>query len=751
MNPCQVKVIKALPGRIRVRINGLTGSPLFAKSLEKTLKRNEGIFHVKANSQTGKALIIFDGTRLTNYDLLQLVSKNISYIFQLVSSTQFESYKKKQLSKSKDLKKDIFKPEDLPIRFQVSQVIFSGVILAAITLMRLFSKNLFLRSTFKIHIITTITTLITGYAIFRSGLESLIKEKKLNNDSLISSATIISIVLKEGVTGQVVVWLVNLSALFQTLTIDKSRKAIKDLLQGKEETIWVEIDGTVISIPIEKLEMGSIIVTHLGEKIQADGEIVDGVAEVNQSVITGESMPVLKTIGDKVYAGSIIEQGTLKIKAEKIRDDTVKARIIHLVEEASSTRAPIQNIADRYSEKIIPLSFGLAAFIYLFTKDFKRSMTMLIVACPCAAGLATPTAFSAAMGNAATKGILIKGGSYLENISHTDVILFDKTGTLTEGRPIVTDIKLVNKSFTKESLLQLAASLEAQTQHPLARAITSKAEEMNLELMGVDNKEIKIGYGIKGHINGQEALIGNEVLMEEYKISIQRYKQSAFRLRVQGKTVLYLSYNGKLVGLIAISDKIRDKSKLAIKKLRQSGIETIGLITGDSKETAELVGNELGIDSIWFNTLPEGKVDVVKKYQEQGQRVIMVGEGINDTPALAKSDIGIAMGTGGTDVAIESADVVLAGDDPLKIYSLIAMSNKTMEVIKQNFIFAVGINAIGLLLGAGKFISPLLAAILHNLSTFGVVVNSSRLLFYDNGSGKKKGSKPIGRYKRTSR
>jgi heavy metal translocating P-type ATPase len=753
MNPCRVETVHALAGRVRIWIQGLKGNHHYASSLERTIKRNANILYIKANSQTGKALIIFDQRKITHHQVSLEINKAISHILQVVAPAQFKRSRSGPQARGKDISNNIFEPEDLPLKTQLAQVIGGGTVILLLLLARVLKGRILWLYSPQLNTIAAVTSLITGYPIFRSGIENYLKAKKLNNDFLISSATIASLVLREGITGLAVIWLVNLSTLFQTLTLDKSRKAIKDMLQGKQESAWLEIDGTVISIPIEDVQVGSTVVCYLGEKIPVDGKVTAGEATVNQAVITGESVPVLKNKDTQVFAGSIVEQGTIKVLAEKVGKETSLARIIHMVEEASESRAPIQNIADRYAEKLVPLSFLLAAFVFVITRDFKRSMTMLIVACPCAAGLATPTALSAAMGSAAAQGILIKGGNYLEKVGETNVILFDKTGTLTEGKPVVTEVLVVNQNYTAADIVQLAASVEAQINHPLAKALVKKAEEMNVPLLELDSKEITVGLGVKAIANNiadnTEILIGNKKFMEDNHINLYRGRVKANRLSFLGRTVLYVSKDRQLIGILGIADKIRTESKNAIKKLRESGIETIGLITGDSPETAELVGAELGVDRIWASALPEDKVKIVQGYQQNNQVVTMVGEGINDSPALCKADVGIAMGTGGTDVAIESADVVLAGDDPEKIPELIRLSNKTMEVIRQNFTFAVGINTLGLLLGAGKFISPLVAAVLHNLSTFGVVVNSIRLLGFQ--FAPRKGRKRIGRAKKAGR
>jgi cation-transporting P-type ATPase C len=745
MSFCRIEVVQSLPGRLRVRIKGLRGNRYFAKSIENTLIRNEKIFTVMANPQTGKALILFDSKQLSTDKLyLEMLNSLELMISRVVSSGNMKSHVKSIGKKTEE--NEVFEPEDLPIESQVSKVALSGGLLLGLTIKRIFfGKSAFAGST-KINNLAALTTIATGYPIFRSGLEGLIKRKKLNNDFLISAATVVSLLLKESITGLVVVWLVNLSTLFQTMTLEKSRKAIKEMLQGKDEMAWLEVDGKEISVPIESLQKNDIIVVHIGEKIPIDGEVTSGEAAVSQAIITGEAIPIAKKQGDKVFAGSIVEQGIIKVLAEKVGKETSIARIVQLVDEASKVRAPIENIADRYSEKIVPLSLGLSALSYLITRDFKRSMTMLIVACPCAAGLATPTAISASMGNAAKRGILIKGGNYLEKVGKTDTVLFDKTGTLTEGNPAVITIEAVHKNYSAERILQLASSVESHTNHPLAKAVLQKADEANVEILQAIQQEVIIGQGVRGVIDEAVVMVGNELFMKNSGININTGKVKYDRMKLLGQTVLFAAHENALIGMIGIRDRVRIESGKAVKGLREEGVCDIGLITGDCEEAGELIKNELGLDKMWANTLPEQKVSIVEKYQREGKLVTMVGEGINDSPALARADIGIAMGTGGTDVAIESADIVLADDNPEKIVDLIRLSNHTMEVVKQNFIFAVGINALGLILGAGKIISPLSAAILHNLSTFGVVVNSSRLMNYS--IDRKKGRRIGGRIKR---
>ncbi|MDF2615174.1 MAG: copB [Clostridia bacterium] len=747
-NLCKLEVVQSSPGRMRIRAKGLKGSHSFAESIEKTLMKDEGIVSVSPNPLTGKILILYDSRSLSARDIyLVTINALDQIVFGVVPTGIIKALEDKSNSSVEE--KEVFEPEDLPLQSQITKVAVSGGVLLGLVIKRIFFGRFPLSFSPKVANFSALTTIVTGYPIFRSGFENLVKRKKLNNDLLISAATIVSLLLKESITGLVVVWLVNLSTLFQTLTLDRSRKAIKEMLLGKEEKAWLEVDGEEISVSIDSLQKQDVVIVHIGEKIPIDGEVISGEASVSQAVITGESMPITKRSGDKVFAGSIVEQGTIKVLAQKVGKETSVARIIQLVDEASKVRAPIENIADRYSEKIVPLSFGLSILSYLITRDFKRSMTMLIVACPCAAGLSTPTAISASMGNAAKKGILIKGGNYLERVGKTDVVLLDKTGTLTEGNPSVATVAVIHKGYSFEKLIELAASVEKHSNHPLAKAVLQKAKELNLDIAQVAHQEVIIGHGVKGIVDEMVVIVGNEQFLQDNSINIKKAKASAERMKMLGETVLYVAHGKVLIGLVGIRDKVRSESIRAIRNLRHEGIEDIGLITGDCLEIGELVKNELGLDHMWANILPEGKAEIVENLQQEGKIVTMVGEGINDSPALAKADIGIAMGTGGTDVAIESADIVLAGDDLEKIVTLVKLSNHTMEVVKQNFIFAVGINAIGLILGAGKIISPLSAAILHNLSTFGVVVNSSRLMNYS--TEKKEGIRLNGRTKRIRR
>lgn len=723
----KLKIEHRLPGRVRLYIEGLKGKEALGHFLETELSQLPWIQKVKASPQTGRALVFFNEAE--GRSLLNQVSA-LMQRWVAVPGRQPEKETK------------VFEPEDLPVRYQLAQVVGSGLVLALLTAKRLFYGKASPERCDRYFGLAALTTIVAGYPIFRSGLEYFAKKGKMNNDFLISTATLVSLFLRESITGLVVVWLVNLSSLFQTLTLDRSRRAIREILQGKEQDAWLIVDGVRVSAPARQVKPGNLVAVHTGEKIPVDGIVRSGQGQVNQAPITGESIPVTRQTGEEVHAGTILEDGYLEIEALRVGEDTTVGRIIHLVEQAGEVRAPIENLADRYSEKIVPLSLGLAGAIYLLTRDFRRAVTMLIVACPCAAGLATPTAISAALGNAARKGILVKGGSYLQGAGEIDAVLFDKTGTLTTGKPKVTEVITLTPESSQEEILTLAASAEACNQHPVAQAVRQLALEAGIQPPAPESQEIQNGRGVRAAVHGRQVLVGSPGYMAEQGIKLLKAQKTIKKLGYWAQSACLVAVDGQLLGVVAVEDQLKPQSMEAIQLLRLEGVELLGLVSGDAPEPANRVADTIGVDRVWSQVLPEGKVAIVRELQQEGKKVAMVGEGINDSPALAVSDLGIAMGTGGTDVAIEAADIVLAGDDPRKVAEVIKLSKNTLQIIRQNFLFAVGINSLGLILGAGKLISPLTGALLHNLATFGVVVNSTRLLNY--GTRKPSRGRPHG-------
>lgn len=708
------QIVHKIPGRIRIYHPRIKYNPQLASQIEVCLKEQKGIEECKANPKSGKILIKYN-TAITCEKVLWPLLQNQSYDTCKPKACTIETRKP-------------FEVEDVSIPTQIALVVIGGLPLLYHLVCYLFRPLPFCLNLIR-H--TSLITLITAFPILRSGFENLLLRRILNNEILIGTAILLSVLLREGTTGLVVVWLVNLSTLIETLTLDKSRRTIRNMLEGNQKDAWIVINGQEILVPISQLKQNDTVSVKLGSKIPVDGIIVNGEAVVNQAALTGEPVPVHKQIGDMVLAGSTIEQGTLYIRAEQVGDQTSVARVIHLVEQATHSRAPIQKMADTYSARLIPASFLLAFVVFLLTGCIRRTMTILIVACPCAAGLATPTALSAAIGNAASRGILVKGGRYLEEAGKINFLLFDKTGTLTEGKPAVTKVIALHNEYDSNSILTLAAAAEANANHPLANAIKQAAEEQGITLPCIPNSEMTIGRGVKATIDGVVVHVGNSLYLSQIGIETPLHIPFVTKEIAESATPVYVARGTTLIGIIVITDFLRPNAESAIRSLREEGIIDIGIVSGDTDKGVAEIARHLQLEKVWSNMLPQDKFNLIKSLQKEGYVVGMVGDGVNDSPSLALANVGIAMGVGGADAAIETAGIVLREDNPEKIVEVIRLGKKSLVIIRQNFIFAIGANIIGLGLGSARLISPFLAAILHNASTLAVVLNSTRLLSYD--------------------
>jgi cation-transporting P-type ATPase C len=574
-------------------------------------------------------------------------------------------------------------------------------------------------------------TVFTGYPFLRGALRSL-RSGRAGTDALVSAATVASLVLRENVVALTVLWLLNIGEYLQDLTLRRTRRAISELLRGTQDTAWIRLtDGQEIQVPIDSLQIGDEVVVHDHVAIPVDGDVVDGEAIVDQSAITGENLPVSVTVDSRVHAGSVLVRGRLVVRARAVGNQTTIGRIIARVEEAQHDRAPIQTVGENFSRRFVPTSFIVSAITLAVTGDVRRAMTMLLIACPCAVGLATPTAISAAIGNGARRGILIKGGSHLEQAGQVDAIVFDKTGTLTVGRPVVTNIVALHKDWQPDQVLAYAASSEIHSRHPLAEAVIRSTEERHISIPPHEECEVLVGLGMRTWADGRTLLLGSPSLLRGEKVKVSK-KASEWvdKLRRQAETPLLLAVDGTLVGLISLRDEVRPEAANVLKELRANGIRRIVMLTGDHPDIAEVVAAELGIDEWRAEVMPEDKLTTVRELQEEGFVVGMVGDGINDAPALAAADIGIAMGLAGTDVAVETADVALANDDLHRLLDVRDLGARAVDVIRENYGMSIAVNAAGLIIGAGGALSPVLAAILHNASSVAVVANSSRLIRY---------------------
>jgi Cu+-exporting ATPase len=537
----------------------------------------------------------------------------------------------------------------------------------------------------------------------------------------------------------VIIALILLGKSLEAVSKGKTSEAIKKLMGLTPKTATVIQDGEEIEVPIDEVEIGDILIVKPGEKIPVDGIVLEGHTTIDEAMLTGESIPVDKKVGDQVYAASINKNGMIQFKATKVGSDTALAQIIKLVEDAQGSKAPIAKIADIVSGYFVPIVVVIAilAFLgwFISGESLAFSLTIfisvLVIACPCALGLATPTAIMVGTGKGAENGILFKSGEALEVTHNINTIVFDKTGTITEGKPEVTDIIPV-PGVSKAQLLQIAASGEKGSEHPLGEAIIRRAEKEKLELKKVEQFEAIPGHGIEVVIDGIKVLIGNKKLMDSSSISMDELRDRSDQLAGEGKTPMYVSMDGKLSGIIAVADIVKKSSLKAIKILQDMGIE-VAMITGDNQKTAQAIAKQVGIDRVLAEVLPQDKSNEVKKLQAEGKKVCMVGDGINDAPALAQADIGIAIGSG-TDVAMESADIVLMRSDLLDVSTAIRLSKSTIRTIKQNLFWAFGYNVAGIPVAAGllhifggPLLNPMIAAAAMAFSSVSVLTNALRL------------------------
>jgi Cu+-exporting ATPase len=527
----------------------------------------------------------------------------------------------------------------------------------------------------------------------------------------------------------VVITLILLGKLLEARAKGQTSEAMKKLLGLQAKTARVIKDGVEVDIPVEQVEVGDTIFVRAGEKIPVDGEIVEGSSSVDESMLTGESMPVSKTIGDPVIGATINKHGSFKFKATKVGKDTALSQIVRLVEEAQGSKAPVQRVVDQVVAYFAPiviviavLTFAITYFVVGFTAGLVSAVAVLVIACPCAMGLATPTAIMVGTGKGAESGILFKGAEHLEMAHRVTTVVLDKTGTITKGEPEVTDIVSYG-NFNKEELLQIAASAERGSEHPLGEAIVKKAKVDGIELSEGTEFGAIPGHGISVRINEQSVLIGNKKLMQNNEITLGTDVVSKTQeLESQGKTAMYMAVDGQLAGTIAVADTVKESSAEAIRQLRELGIEVI-MITGDNERTAKAIADQVGVDRVLAEVLPEDKSAEVARLKEKGKVVIMVGDGINDAPALATADVGMAIGTG-TDVAIEAADVTLMSGDLLGIVDSIRLSKATMRKIRQNLFWAFGYNVVLIPVAALGLLTPILAGAAMALSSVSVVTNT---------------------------
>lgn len=562
--------------------------------------------------------------------------------------------------------------------------------------------------------------LVSGYPVFRNVLQAA-RQGRVIAHTLMTLGVIAALVVGEWATAAVVVFFMRVGDYVERFTTERARQSVKRLTELAPQTARLVRAGMEVVVPAEQVQPGEVVIVRPGERIPVDGEVISGRATVDQSSLTGESMPVEVGPGARVYAATLATLGSLRVRTAHTGQDTTFGRVIRLVEEAEANRAELQSLADRFSAYYLPLVAGVAALTYLLRRDPLATAAVLVVACSCAFALATPIAMLASIGAGARRGLLIKGGKYLELLARADVLLIDKTGTVTLGRPAVTDIQTLD-GLTEDQLLALAASVERYSEHPIAEALRRETRKRNLALYEVDDFEALPGEGVRAMVNSTLVTVGRRPTGGEDALL-----PLADHLEAEGKTVIWVARQGQVIGLLAVADQLRPEVPQALKVVRNLGVKHIELLTGDNPRVAALISEQLGVD-YRANLAPEDKIAAVKAYQAQGHKVVMVGDGVNDAPALAQADVGVAMGAAGSDVAIESAHVALMRDDWSLMPELLRLAQRTMRVVGSNIAFTAVFNLFGLTLAALGFIPPIVAAAAQSLPDLGILGNSSRLL-----------------------
>ena len=728
------------------RVEGMTCA-VCAGRVEKVTKKIEGVQDSVVNLTTEKMSITVDDDIVTYGDIKRAVEKAG---YKLVREEEKENTEKKLSDKDKLLRRLIFS-----CIFTIPLLIVTMGHMVGMPLPKIIDPMVNPMNFAVFQIILTVPVMAIGYKFYLIGFKNLIKLSP-NMDSLIavgtSAAFLYSVFgMYKIATGDTsyamhlyfeaavtILTLITLGKYLEAISKGKTSEAIKKLMGLAPKTATIIREGNEIVIPIDEVVVGDIILVKPGEKLPVDGEVIEGSTAIDESMLTGESIPVEKIVGSNVIGASINKTGFIKYKATKVGRDTALSQIIKLVEDAQGSKAPIAKMADVISAYFVPIVIGLAIFSAIAwliageTPVFALTIfiSVLVIACPCALGLATPTAIMVGTGKGAENGVLIKGGEALEITHKINTIVFDKTGTITEGKPVVTDI--VSRGKENNILLALAASAEKGSEHPLGEAIVRAAIEKNIELKSLENFNAIPGHGIEVVIENESILLGNLKLMKERSIDIGELRGEADRLANEGKTPMFIAINNSLEGIIAVADTLKPSSINAIKELHNMGIK-VAMITGDNKKTAEAIAKQVGIDIVLSEVLPEDKANEVKKLQGKDDKVAMVGDGINDAPALAQADIGIAIGSG-TDVAIESADIVLMRSDLMDVIVAIKLSKATIRNIKQNLFWAFGYNVLGIPVAmgvlhifGGPLLNPMIAAAAMSLSSVSVLANALRL------------------------
>jgi len=714
-------VLHSLPGRIRIGCRALLHLAAHRQELEDRLASDFAISKAIVSPLSENVLVFFDNKKTNVKEILE-ITENMIASYSTVAFKSDREEKNKQTVQERRLQEE-------PIGEMLGRI---GI--NALTLAYSFFKKPARPTTFlgKFSNINALTALSLSRPIFSSGLNALKDHRRPNADTLSAAAILASLLTGKSSSSLTIILLADIAELLTAYTMERTRSAIKGMLSIGDQYAWkVNQRGKEIRVLLSEIKPNDIVAVHTGDKVPVDGTVHEGEASIDQASLTGEFIPVVKSREDVIYAGSTVKSGNITIKAERVGDDRAISRIVHMVEEAQSRKAPVQAYADRFSAQFIPINFLLSLIVYFVTKSPTRALNMLIIDYSCGVRLSTATAFAAAICRTAAQGVLVKGGNFIELLNDSDTLILDKTGTITEGKPKVVSVYSVNGRNETRDIVELAAACEETTNHPIALAILNKVRQMGWLIPNHSKVKVVIGKGVETTVKRQKIRVGNAAFMTESGIPLSIPDQRIQMMNKKGENVVYVARGNSLLGVIGIQDSLREDMKKTLNRLRRQGYDDIVLLTGDVEEHANLMASKMALDSYKAQVLPEDKADMVLKIQAKGNKVVMVGDGVNDAPALAYADVGISLGRGSTEISIETADIAINSDNPLLLTGIIGLSQKTMGIVRQNFAAAIGVNTVGLMLASMGILPVIWAAVLHNATTIAVVMNSGRILFSD--------------------
>ena len=701
--------VSSLKGRLRLNVPGLEFLFEERNEVAQALAKIAGVQRVRVTPRIGSVLLEYDEQRTAASEVLN--QTNLVMARYAMNANRVRHSDEKGES-TMTVKRLVGRLAVNAAGFLLGNTVFKG---------SLFGNKLgFVNS------IPALCSIGLSAPMVRGAWEGLKKDLRPNADFLTVTSIVASLMLGNGNSALMILALSDIAELMTSYTIEKTRASIKQMLSVETGDVWKVLeDGRLEKTSIDKIQAEDTLEIHSGEKIAVDGVVVQGSAVIDQSAITGEFVPAEKHPGDEVFAGTVMKSGNIRVRAARVGDKTVVSRIVKMVESSELKKAPIQRYADQFSNYLVPLNFLLCLVVWLATHNPQKALKMLVIDYSCGIKLSTATAFSAAVNAAVRKGILIKGGAYIEQMSGANTVLLDKTGTITEGKPHIVSMQVVVPDMTEKEVLSMAMAAEETSSHPLASAILAYGRSMGAEIPEHDEIITEVSRGSRTVVDGEVVRVGSLKFMKENHVA------APDGMQINGVGIAnYVGVGSRIVGVLYAMDEVRQNVRRAINSLRYEGVGEVQMLTGDMDEQARLVAQEIGADGYRAQLLPEQKADAVLKLQTQGNGVVMVGDGINDAPALAYADVGISMGSKSTDIAMETSDVVINKDDPMTLPALRRLSSETMKIVHQDFAMVIGVNTVGLILGAASGISVMMSAVLHNLSTILVVGNSLRLMVF---------------------